>query len=44
MKNYFFLALAILMEVIGTSALKYSEQFAKLAYSVVTVGAYASAF
>ncbi len=32
------------MEVIGTTALKYSEQFTKLTYSIGTVCAYAAAF
>lgn len=44
MKNYLFLAFAILFEIVGTTALKYSEQFTKFAYSVATILAYAAAF
>ncbi|MCZ4244202.1 DMT family transporter [Pedobacter punctiformis] len=44
MKNYLFLAFAILFEILGTTALKYSEQFTRLTFSIVTVLAYAAAF
>ena len=44
MKNFMFLAVAIVCEVIGTSALKASEQFSKLWPSVLTVVMYAAAF
>lgn len=44
MKNFIFLAVAIVCEVIGTSALKASEQFSKLGASVLTVLMYAVAF
>lgn len=41
---YLFLAIAIVAEVIGTSALKASEGFSKTVPSIVTVVAYGSAF
>ncbi|RYZ11310.1 MAG: QacE family quaternary ammonium compound efflux SMR transporter [Alphaproteobacteria bacterium] len=41
---YVFLAIAIVAEVIGTSALKASESFSKLMPSVLTVVAYGVAF
>ena len=41
---YVFLAIAIVAEVIGTSALKASEGFSKTVPSVVTVVAYGAAF
>jgi len=41
---YVFLAIAIVAEVIGTSALKASEGFSKTMPSVVTVIAYGAAF
>jgi small multidrug resistance pump len=41
---YLFLVLAIVAEVIGTSALKATEGFTKLAPSVLVVVAYAAAF
>ncbi|TDS53312.1 DMT family transporter [Myroides indicus] len=44
MKNSLFLLAAIFCEVIGTSALKASEQFSKLTPSILTIVAYASAF
>lgn len=44
MKNSLFLLAAIFCEVIGTSALKASEQFSKLTPSILTIVAYALAF
>lgn len=44
MKSYVFLALAIIAEVTGTTALNMSQQFTKPVPSVVTVLAYAAAF
>lgn len=44
MKHYLFLFLAILCEVIGTSALKSSEQFTKWIPSVITIVSYGLAF
>lgn len=44
MKQFIFLFLAILLEVVGTSGLKASEQFTKLWPSVITVAAYICAF
>ena len=41
---YVFLAIAIVAEVIGTSALKASEGFSKTIPSIVTVVAYGAAF
>lgn len=41
---YVFLAIAIVAEVIGTSALKASESFSKTIPSIVTVVAYGAAF
>lgn len=41
---YLFLAIAIVAEVIGTSALKASEGFSKTVPSIVTVVAYGAAF
>lgn len=41
---YVFLAVAIIAEVIGTSALKASEGFSKTIPSIVTVVAYGAAF
>jgi len=41
---YVFLAIAIVAEVIGTSALKASEGFSKTVPSLVTVVAYGAAF
>jgi small multidrug resistance pump len=41
---YVFLAIAIVAEVIGTSALKASESFSKLMPSVLSVAAYGIAF
>lgn len=44
MKNWFFLAIAIVSETIATSALKSSEGFSRLAPSVLVVAGYALAF
>lgn len=41
---YFFLFLAIISEVIGTTALTVSNQFTKLAPSIITVVGYGLAF
>lgn len=42
--NYVFLGIAIVFEVIATSALKQTEGFTRLAPSLVTVAGYALAF
>jgi len=42
--NYLFLAVAILFEVVATTALKQTEGFTRLMPSLVTVGGYALAF
>jgi small multidrug resistance pump len=42
--NYLFLALAIICEVIGTTALNTSNQFSKLVPSLITVAGYGLAF
>ncbi|MCW3463055.1 DMT family transporter [Chitinophaga nivalis] len=44
MMKYIFLALAIILELIATSALKQSEQFTRLWPSVVSLVGYALAF
>ncbi len=44
MKNFLFLLIAIVSEVIATSALKASHEFTKIIPSVVTVVMYAVAF
>lgn len=44
MKTYLFLLIAIISEIIATSALKASEQFSKLLPSLVVIIGYASAF
>lgn len=44
MKNFLFLLIAIVSEVIATSALKASNEFTKIIPSVVTVVLYAVAF
>lgn len=44
MKNFLFLLIAIVSEVIATSALKASNEFSKLVPSVITVVMYAVAF
>jgi small multidrug resistance pump len=41
---YLYLALAIVSEVIGTSALKASEEFTRLGPSLVSIAAYCAAF
>ena len=42
--SYVYLAVAIVAEVIGTSALKASEEFTRLVPSIVVVAGYAIAF
>lgn len=42
--SYLYLAAAIISEVIGTSALKASNEFTRLVPSLVTVAAFVSAF
>lgn len=42
--KYFYLAIAIISEVIATNALKASQQFTKLWPSVIVVAGYASTF
>jgi small multidrug resistance pump len=44
LRSYAYLTIAILSEVIGTSALKASDGFSRLVPSLVTVAAYAIAF
>ena len=44
MKNFFFLGIAILFEIIATSALKKSEQFTQLIPSIITIIGYFGAF
>ncbi|ASG52558.1 TPA: quaternary ammonium compound efflux SMR transporter QacG2 [Escherichia coli] len=44
MKNWLFLATAIIFEVIATSALKSSEGFTRLVPSFIVVAGYAAAF
>lgn len=44
MKNLFFLGIAILFEIIATTALKKSEQFTQLLPSIITVIGYFAAF
>ena len=44
MKHYLILLVAIVCEVIATSALKQTEQFTRLIPSVITVAGYAAAF
>lgn len=44
MKNFLFLFIAIVCEVIATSSLKASEQFTKLIPSVLTIVGYIAAF
>ena len=41
---YLYLALAIVSEVIGTSALKASEEFTRVVPSVIVAAGYTSAF
>ncbi len=44
MKNFIFLALAIIAEASGTTALKLSEQFTRPVPAVITILSYAAAF
>lgn len=44
MKNFFFLGIAIIFEIIATSALKKSEQFTQLIPSIITIIGYFAAF
>lgn len=44
MKQIIFLSLAILLEVTGSTSLKFSDQFTKWIPSVITIGSYISAF
>lgn len=44
MKNFIFLGIAIIFEIIATSALKKSEEFTKLLPSIITVIGYCGAF
>ncbi|MCC9072897.1 SMR family transporter [Flavobacterium sp. F-65] len=44
MKNFLFLAVAIVFEIIATSALKKSEEFTKLIPSIITIVGYFGAF
>jgi len=44
MKNFFFLGIAILFEIVATSALKKSEQFTQLIPSIITILGYFAAF
>ncbi len=44
MKNWIFLSIAIISEVVATSALKQSEGFSKLAPSIIVVVGYGLAF
>ena len=44
MKNFIFLGIAIIFEIIATSALKKSEEFTKLIPSIITVIGYCGAF
>jgi small multidrug resistance pump len=44
MKNFIFLGIAILFEIIATSALKKSEQFTQLIPSIITIAGYFAAF
>lgn len=44
MKNFIFLGIAIIFEIIATSALKKSEQFTQLIPSIVTIVGYFAAF
>lgn len=41
---YFYLAIAIVSEVVGTAALKATEEFTRLIPSLIVVVSYASAF
>jgi small multidrug resistance pump len=43
-QSYLFLGLAIVVEVIGTTALKATENFTRLGPSLLTVACYAASF
>lgn len=44
MKNFLFLGIAIIFEIIATSALKKSEEFTRLIPSILTIVGYCGAF
>ena len=44
MKNWFYLAIAIVSEVIATSSLKSSEGFTRLGPSIIVIAGYGAAF
>ena len=44
MKNFLFLGIAIICEIIATSALKKSEEFTRLIPSIITIVGYCGAF
>lgn len=44
MKNFLFLFIAIIFEIIATTALKKSEQFTQLIPSIITIAGYFAAF
>ncbi|MFH7016764.1 DMT family transporter [Flavobacterium sp. FlaQc-47] len=44
MKNFIFLGIAIIFEIIATSALKKSEEFTRLIPSIITIVGYFAAF
>lgn len=44
MKNFIFLGIAIIFEIIATSALKKSEEFTRLIPSIITIVGYFTAF
>lgn len=44
MKNFFFLGIAILFEIIATTALKKSEEFTQTIPSIITIVGYFAAF
>ncbi|KQB38311.1 DMT family transporter [Flavobacterium aquidurense] len=44
MKNFFFLGIAIIFEIIATSALKKSEQFTQFIPGIITIVGYFAAF
>ncbi len=43
-QNYFYLVIAVIFEVIATTALKQTDGFTRLAPSLVSIGGYALAF
>jgi len=43
-QNYFYLIIAVIFEVIATTALKQTDGFTRLAPSLVSIGGYALAF